>query len=271
MPPRLLAFDLDGTLLTSDKRLSRANASALNDMARCGAVVVLASGRIGSSMMHYAARLSCDPALLTLNGAAVFTGAARGSRRVYSAPLAPEFAEALVDHSERADYAVNYYLDGLLYTVRNERTARWNDLYYAQTASAYVLVESLRALRGSAPHKIIFVGDPLVLDKEEHDLRNRWGADLYIVRTWDYYLEFLSPEADKGKGLAVLAKEYGIPLAETAAFGDANNDIPLFKAAHTAIAVKNASPEAKRAATRVSEWTNDEDAVAREWERLKGL
>jgi len=97
------------------------------------------------------------------------------------------------------------------------------------------------------------------------------GADLYIVRTWDYYLEFLSPKPTRARVWRFFAKEYGIPLAETAAFGDANNDIPLFKAAHTAIAVKNASPEAKRAATRVSEWTNDEDAVAREWERLKGL
>jgi len=61
MPPRLLAFDLDGTLLTSDKRLSRANASALADMAQCGAVVVLASGRIGSSMMQLCRRTLLRP------------------------------------------------------------------------------------------------------------------------------------------------------------------------------------------------------------------
>ena len=271
MPPRLLALDLDGTLLTSDKRLSRASVAALEDMARCGAVVVLASGRIGSSMLQYAAGLSCDPALLTLNGAAVFTGAKKGLRRlVYSAPLTPACADALVDHSQGADFAVNYYLGGELYTVRNGRTARWNDLYYAQTASQYRLVDSLQSLRGSSPHKIIFVGDPAGLDKEEYELRKRWGDKLYIVRTWDYYLEFLNPEADKGKGLAALAQEYGVPLSEAAAFGDADNDIPLFAAARIAVAVKNASPGAKAAATYVSQWTNDEEAVAREWERMKG-
>ena len=269
MAPRLFAFDLDGTLLTSDKRLSRTNTAALDDMGRSGALVVLASGRIGSSMRKYAQELSCDPAMLTLNGAAVFTGAGRGSRLVYSATLSPRFADALVDHAEQALFAVNYYLDGELYTVRNDRTARWNDLYFAQTSSKYRFLDSLKSLRGSSPHKIIFVGDRAVLDKEEHELRERYGPDLYIVRTWDYYLEFLDPGADKGKGLAALAHEYEIDLSDAVAFGDANNDIPLFRAAHTAIAVKNASAEAKRAATFVSQWTNDEDAVAREWERLK--
>ncbi len=269
MVPRLLAFDLDGTLLTSDKRLSPANASALEDMGREGALVVLASGRIGSSMMQFASRLACGPAMLTLNGAAVFTGSQRGSRLIYSAPLASRFSDALVEYSECAGFAVNYYLDDELFTVRNERTARWNDLYYAQTSSRYRLVDSLRVFNGRSPHKIIFVGDPAVLDKEEYEQRKKWGDALYIVRSWDYYLEFLDPRADKGKGLMALAREYGVDSSETAAFGDANNDIPLFEAAGTAIAVKNATAQAKCAATYVSQWTNDEDAVAKEWEQLK--
>jgi hydroxymethylpyrimidine pyrophosphatase-like HAD family hydrolase len=54
-------------------------------------------------------------------------------------------------------------------------------------------------------------------------------------------------------------------------FGDANNDIPMFTKAGTSIAMKNASPDAKRAATIVSDWSNDDDAVAHEWQRIKGL
>lgn len=269
MPPRLLAFDLDGTLLTSDKRLSRANKAALEDMARCRAVVVLASGRLGSSMMQYARGLACAPALLTLNGAAVYAGADRGFALVHAAPLPSLHADALVRHSEHREFAVNYYIDGMLYTVRTEKTAKWNDLYYAQTASEYHVLDSLAGMRGRSPFKIIFVGDPTVLDKEESEQRRRWGNELYIVRTWEYYLEFMSPQADKGKGLAALARAYGVDLADVAAFGDANNDIPMFAVAHTAVALRNASLDAKAAATHVSEWTNDEDAVAREWERLK--
>jgi Cof subfamily protein (haloacid dehalogenase superfamily) len=271
MPPTLLAFDLDGTLLTSDKRLSRANAAALADMAACGCVVALASGRIGSSMMQYVDGLSCDPALLTLNGAAVYAGRSRGSGLIFSAPLAPMLADYLIQHSENREFAVNYYIDGSLYTVRNAKTARFNDLYYAQTGSEYRMLESLTSMSGHSPFKIIFVGDPLVLDKEEYEQRKKWGEEIYIVRTWEYYLEFLNPLANKGNGLAAIAQAYGVDLSGAVAFGDANNDIPMLKAAKTGIAVKNASEQAKRAASRVSEWTNDEDAVAREWERMKKL
>ncbi|HUI93881.1 MAG TPA: Cof-type HAD-IIB family hydrolase [Chitinivibrionales bacterium] len=269
MPPSLLAFDLDGTLLTSDKRLSRANAAALADMASHGCVVALASGRLGSSMMQYLKGLPCDPALLTLNGAAVYAGRKRGSRLIYSAPLSARHADSLIEYSEGREFAVNYYFSGSLYTVRNEKTAPFNDLYYAQTGSEFHLLDSLLPMRGNSPFKIIFVGDPPVLDREEHELRLKWGGELYIVRTWEYYLEFLNPLATKGNGLAAIAEAYGVDLSNAVAFGDANNDIPMLKAAKTGIALKNASEEAKRAASYVSEWTNNEDAVAKEWERLK--
>ena len=71
MIPHLFAFDLDGTLLTDDKLLSPANTRALHEMAAAGAVIVFASGRLGSSMQKIVPSTLPDVALLTLNGAAV--------------------------------------------------------------------------------------------------------------------------------------------------------------------------------------------------------
>jgi hypothetical protein len=268
-PPKLLAFDLDGTLLTSEKLLSPANRDALIDMAECGAVVALASGRLGSSMARYADEIPIDAAMLTLNGAAVYTGKDRGSLCVHSAPLAPFFADELIRRSSGRKYAVNYYIDDKLYAVRTGATSRWMDLYYSQTATTCISVDSFEQFFGRSPSKIIFVGDSAELDKEEIVYRREWGNSLYIVRTWDYYLEFLNPLANKGSGISALANAYGVECADIAAFGDASNDIPMFERAGTGIAVKNATNDAKKAATYVSEWSNDEDAVAREWERLK--
>jgi Cof subfamily protein (haloacid dehalogenase superfamily) len=268
-PPKLLAFDLDGTLLTSEKKLSPANRDALVDMVKSGAVVALASGRLGASMERYMNEIPIDAAMLTLNGAAVYTGKDCGSRCVHSAPLAPFYADELIRRSSGRNYAVNYYIADKLYTVRTSTTSRWMDLYYSQTATACITVDSFLQFSGSAPSKIIFVGDSAELDKEEAAYRREWGHVLYIVRTWDYYLEFLNPQANKGSGIAALAHAYGVDCADVAAFGDANNDIPMFEKAGTGIAMKNATDEAKKAASYVSEWSNDEDAVAREWERLK--
>jgi hypothetical protein len=271
MPPRLLAFDLDGTLLTSDKRLSPASRDALVDMAKSGAVVALASGRLGASMARYVDELPADTALCTLNGAAVFTGKDRGSRLIHSAPLAASYADELIRRSTGGNHAVNYYIDDRLYALRTPATSRWTDLYYAQTATPCEFLDSLLPFLGRSPSKIIFVGGSADLDKEETAYREEWGEKLYIVRTWDYYLEFLDPAAHKGAGIAALAKEYGVDTTDIVAFGDANNDIPMFEAAGTGIAMKNATDGAKKAASYVSEWSNDEDAVAREWEKLKKL
>jgi Cof subfamily protein (haloacid dehalogenase superfamily) len=269
MPPKLLAFDLDGTLLTSEKLLSPANRDALVDMAANGAVVALASGRLGASMARYVNEIPVDIALLTLNGAAVYMGKAQGSRLIHSAPLASAYADELIRRSLGRNYAVNYYIDDRLYTVRTRLTSRWMDLYYSQTATACETIGSFQRFIGRSPSKIIFVGDSAELDREEKAYRREWGKELYIVRTWDYYLEFLNPQANKGTGIAALADAYGISFADVIAFGDASNDVPMFEKAGTGIAMKNANEDAQKAATYVSAWSNDEDGVAREWERLK--
>ena len=74
---------------------------------------------------------------------------------------------------------------------------------------------------------------------------------------------------NKAKGLTLLAQALNIDMSEVAAFGDAENDIPMLQAAGQGIALQNASDEVKQHAHRVSPWTNDEDAIAHEWERIK--
>jgi 5-amino-6-(5-phospho-D-ribitylamino)uracil phosphatase len=269
MMHKLFAFDLDGTLLTSNKQLSPANANALQEMEAAGAVVAFASGRLGSSMHKLVPPTLDDVAMLTLNGAAVFMGKRHGSKRVFYAPLASSMADYLIDYADGKDFAINYYIDDALHTVRNELTEKWISLYYEQTATHYRFETSLDAFHGHEPSKVIFVGPSELLDEQELFFRNLWGDAVYICRTWDYYLEFLNPGANKGSGLEMLAQAYGIAVSQIVAFGDANNDIPMLEKAGLGIAVANASPIVKSAARRVSPWTNDEDCVAREWEIIK--
>jgi Cof subfamily protein (haloacid dehalogenase superfamily) len=269
MPPKLLAFDLDGTLLATDKRLSAANRDALSDMAASGAVVALASGRLRASMQTVARQLDINPAMLTLNGAAVYTSADADADAIHSMGLQVNYSEELLAHAASRDFALNFYKDDRLHTVRKAKTARWTDLYVDQTSSVYEFVDSLDSLRGTGPDKIIFVGDKAELDNEEAWFREHWGDQVYIVRTWDYYLEFLHRDANKGTGLTALANSFGIDIADVAAFGDSNNDIPMLEIAGYPIAMANSTEATKKATGYVSPWSNDEDAVAKEWERMK--
>jgi hypothetical protein len=269
MLPRLFAFDLDGTLLTGDKQLSPANARALREMSETGAVIVFASGRIGSAMERFVPQTVREAALLTLNGAKVYAGRSCGARTVWDAPLSSDHADYLVEYSAGKPFGLNFYIDDRVYAVRTPATVPWLDLYHTQTGAEYHFVENLGVFRGRKPSKVIFVGAAAEIDRQEKLFRGLWGTSVYICRTWDHYLEFLDVRANKAAGLEALAKEYGIGWPDIAAFGDAANDIPMLQKAGCGIAMANAAPEVKRAAGRASPWTNDEDGVAREWELMK--
>jgi hypothetical protein len=269
MTYRLFAFDLDGTLLDDGKRLPPANLQALQEIAATGAVIVFATGRISSSMEKYVPPSLDDVALLTLNGAEVRTGRRSGEKLVYQAALSHQIADYLIDYAKDKPFVLNYYLNGILYAVRNEATERWIDLYIKQTGTPYSLVPSLDRFKGSAPSKIIFVGAKETLDEQAAFFRRLWGDSVYLCRTWDYYLEFLDPSANKALGLEALARFYGIAKSEIVAFGDAENDIPMLQKAGLGIAMANAHDAVKKAASRVTSYTNNQDGVAREWERIK--
>lgn len=268
MKPKLLAFDLDGTLLNSKKELSHTNCAALQEMSASGAIVAFASGRLGSSMLQYVPALGFEIAMLTLNGAAVFADSKMHSR-IYNSPLDSNFADYLIDYHRYKPFALNYYINDKLYSTDNEQNREWTELYYQQTRTQYHMLSTFDSMKNSSPSKIIFVGDPHELDTQEHFFREMWNDSVYICRTWDYYLEFLNLNANKGSGLEALAASYNIDLNDVIAFGDATNDIPMLQKAGLGIAMKNAHPEVRSAAQKVSQWSNDEDAIAKEWELIK--
>jgi Cof subfamily protein (haloacid dehalogenase superfamily) len=268
MKPKLLAFDLDGTLLNSKKELSKANCTALQEMSESGAKVAFASGRLGSSMLQYVPTLGFEIAMLTLNGAAVFSDSQMHSR-IYHSPLDSNFADYLIDYHRYKPFALNYYINDKLYSTDNQQTRQWTELYYQQTRTQYHMLSTFDSMKNGSPSKIIFVGDPHELDYQEHFFRKMWDNSVYICRTWDYYLEFLNVNANKGSGLEALANSYSIDLNDVIAFGDATNDIPMLQKAGLGIAMKNAPPDVCTAAHKVSAWSNDEDAIAKEWELIK--
>ncbi len=270
MKPKLLAFDLDGTLLNSKKELSHANRTALQEMSASGAVVAFASGRLGSSMLQYIPAPGFEIAMLTLNGAAVFSDSNMNTR-IYHSPLDSKFADYLIDYHRNKPFALNYYINDKLYSTDNKHTRQWIELYYQQTRTQYHMLSTFESMKNGSPSKIIFVGDPHELNIQEHFFRKMWGDSVYICRTWDYYLEFLNPNANKGAGLEALSNSYGIDLNDVIAFGDATNDIPMLQKAGLGIAMKNAHPDLCSAAHKVSMWSNDEDAIAKEWELLKNF
>ncbi|MBN1460812.1 MAG: HAD family phosphatase [Armatimonadetes bacterium] len=275
-PFKLVALDLDGTLLNAQGEVSAADAEALRGFAEAGGVVVLASGRMTDNIRPFYESIGIDGPTIAYNGALTRQSAAEGAAVILETPLPARYADEIVAYTEREHFHLNYYLDEKLYAREDSSLRRFANLYSGQTGAVFHFLPDLHRFRGCGPTKLIIVTDPTVPDQPDPRHRDelyavwkqRWGDEVTVMRTNPEYLEFYHCEAGKGRALLAVADRYGIDHSLTLAFGDNFNDVSMLQAAGCGVAVGNANAEAKAVADWVSTLTNDEHAVADAMERL---
>lgn len=266
---KLIALDLDGTLLDETGRIPPANARALRAWAERGVIIALSSGRMTDCIAPTAAALGIDCPIVAYNGAMVRDRISACRRMIFHGPIEPEYGDYLIDYCAERRFLLNYYLDDVLYAEGNPSLRRFADLYAAQTGAQYHFLENLQCLKGHAPTKLILLADPVHPDPlrtrngQYGYLRTILGDAVSMVRTNPEYLEFLRLGVNKGVGLEYLAGAYGIPREEVVAFGDGENDREMLTYAGLGVAPANATESVREAADIVLPWTNSEAAVAR--------
>lgn len=256
LPYRIVALDLDGTLLSDEHRISERNRQAVLDMHEAGVTVVLASGRMHARVVPFAEELGIVASLISYNGAML-----RGSRDaapLYHAPVPGELAQRVVRRCLGQGLHLNVYVDDVLY-VREANA--WSDMYHARTGSEIVPHPDLIGLAARGPTKILIVDEPARIEALEPQMRAHFEPPLRVTRSMLEYLEFLHPDALKGKALQALAESMGVPPEQVMAIGDAYNDVDLLEYAGFGVALANAVPEVLAVADYVAP-SNQEDGVA---------
>jgi hypothetical protein len=266
-PIRLVALDIDGTLLTSAKQISPATLAAVQDVARRDVHVVLASAR-----SPYALRLLM--AELGISGFAIaYTGALLC--RLQPAPHTPtevlaeqrmslSSARAVFLAARERGLSVGWYVGDTAYIAAWDAALR-NE--FAITGQQPIVAPDLPST-GEAPHKLMCIAGAPRLVTELHLLANDLPADCAGQFSHTTYLEITHHGVNKGDALATLAQRLAIDLQETAAMGDHENDIGMLQVAGVGIAMGNGIPSAQAAADWVTA-TNDHDGVALAIERLR--
>jgi Cof subfamily protein (haloacid dehalogenase superfamily) len=263
---RLIALDLDGTLLDTDGRTLEPNREALRTAAERGVVITLASGRMTDCITPFAEELGLDCYIMAYNGGMVRGSRAEGRRMLFHRPLEARYGRALIDYC-RDRYMLNFYHDDRLYAQGNPGLRRFADIYARQTGAVYNFVEDLGKLADREPTKLILITDPPERDRLHDEWVSSLGAETTIVKTNPEYLEFLNRDTDKGVALMALGKALGLSAGEIMALGDGDNDAPMLREAGLGVAMANASALSKRSARVVSDFTNDQCAVADAVER----
>lgn len=265
MAYKLLAVDLDDTLLDKNLRVSEANRRALMLAQQAGVVVTLATGRMFRATLPFARELGVAAPLIVYQGALVkhsVTGEV-----VLHRPLPLELALDVVDRLTRRGYHVNVYLDDCLYVERTgPESALYESISRVSARPVGPLLPFLKE-RGQEPTKVLVVGREKELDQLAAELRPLYGNSMHITKSKPFFLEFSHPLANKGQALAAVAAYYGFSPEEVIAVGDADNDLEMIAWAGLGVAVANARPRVREVADYITA-SNEEDGVARVVEKF---
>jgi Cof subfamily protein (haloacid dehalogenase superfamily) len=258
---RLFVVDVDGTLLTPDKKLTRPALEAVHRLREAGVEVALTSGRPPRGL-----RMLIEPLALT-TPLAGFNGGMFAApdltilhQRTLARKAAREVSDLMRDHG--LDVWVYRGQDWFLrdpdapHVDRESRTVEF----------APTVVDSLDDVLDQAV-KIVGVSDDLAaVERCESDARHL-GSHLSAARSQPYYLDATHPDANKGAVVDYLIRHMSISAEQVATIGDMPNDVQMFEESRMSIAMGNASDEVKHRAT-YSTAANTEEGFARAVERL---
>ncbi|MFH0939078.1 MAG: Cof-type HAD-IIB family hydrolase [Planctomycetota bacterium] len=264
---RMIALDLDGTLLRSDKTIGPRTRDALHAAHAQGVVIVLASGRMTPAMERAAENLGLDVCLVSYNGAAICDRRANFRRRLFHKPLETDVAQALFKIGKQRRYQINFYYQDVILSEDAPHLRPYIEIYRSRTGSPFRFVERLEDYLQYAPTKFIYIVDPAIRNALEDELRPSFGTRATILRTDPEYLEFLNPTVDKGRSVVRLAENLGIRADQIMALGDGDNDITMLASVGWGVAVANAGVRCKAVAHAITEHDNDHDGVAEAVER----
>ena len=269
---RLIAFDLDGTLLTTEKELTAENRAALERAAEAGILLVPATGRFYGVIPETVRSLPFFRYFITINGASVYD--AMEERTLVRAEIPWRRAVEIMSWLDTLPIIYDCYMDnwGWMTRALYEQAADFAPHRHslAMLQDYRIPVPELKAHLARVGHDVqkiqMFFRDPELRLRTMEELRSRF-PDLAVTSSIPRNVELNSLDAQKGVALKRLAAHLGIPMEQTVAFGDDLNDVNMLQAAGLGVAMANAGPEAKAAADAITE-SCDESGVGKAIARL---
>ena len=265
---RLIALDLDGTLLDSGGHVPAPAADAIARARARGVRVVLATGRSAREAAWFNREARCDETAVCLGGCAVadlsagrhirqraFSPAAASAlRRLMGCAFQAVFfaGEELLVTPTSADYFLRHYPGDLLQRFQTVTEDPWQ---YA-------------ADHGLAPCKLLVLGDAERLRRLRAAVSRL--PDVHLTSSDPTNLELMPAGTDKGRALSLLCRQWGIPLAEAAALGDSENDREMLLAVGFPVAMGNAPPSIRAVGRMVAD-TNDNGGAAKAIDALLAM
>jgi Cof subfamily protein (haloacid dehalogenase superfamily) len=263
LPYRLLALDLDGTIVDESLQISPRVRRALRAAMDDGVHVTLASGRPFSATLLFANDLGIQEPLICHQGAMVRNPC---SGEVYLRRSLPRnLAHEFVDTAREHGWDLCLTIDDEQYVERVTPGLQVISALAPVPIEPHVVAD-LKALPQD-PLRLLLIVEAAQAARVRDLLRERFAGRLLIVRSFARFVEATDLAASKGQALAFLAQKLGVSQAETMAIGDNDNDVDMVTWAGLGVAMGNGSTALRAAANHVA-GTIAEDGAASAIERF---
>jgi len=262
-PIELIAIDLDGTLLTDERRITPRCATAVAAARKRGIHIVLASARPPRSVRPCYDELQLDTPQINYNGALIQDP--RTGRVLEHRPLDAKLTAAIIDFARSIDphLAVSIEILDRWYTDRLDPELMTET---AQTMEPDY-IGPLEPILNQPITKLMLLAPADRLRPVHDAVVQRFAGQIALAVSDEHLIQIMEQSVDKASALTRIADDYAVPASRVMAIGDAPNDIPMLRWAHLGIAVANAWPEVLAAAD-ATVASNNDDGVAEAIERF---
>ncbi|MDF2571562.1 MAG: yidA 2 [Sporomusa sp.] len=261
MTIKLVALDLDDTLLDSKLAVSPRACEAIRLAKAQGVIVTIATGRMYCSALPYARQLGLDVPLITYNGALIKTS--MSGEILLHQPVEKEPAKQALELCRERDWYIQTYVNDQLYVKEFDQYA---EFYSRLSGAPAIALGDAFFTSDEQPTKMLTMSTPEGISEMYNTFKAVFGNKLNIAISKPTFMEITDPSANKGRALAFLADKLRISQEEIMAVGDGGNDLDMVKYAGWGVAMGNASAAVK-AAARLQTQSNDADGVAEAIER----
>ena len=255
---RLVAIDLDGTLLDDTKQISPPTLKAPQSLADSGTKIVIASARPPRSVRHIYARLGLDTWQINCNGALIWDEPSQTT--VFHRPMAGHLARKIIDIARARFNSVLVSCE----ILDRWHTDRTDNTYTTETGRLFKpdVVASLDQISAQPITKLLLLDHRDTISRLEAELSGVHNDQVSLVRADPELIQLMDRRVSKAVALKMTADHYGIPIHQVMAIGNAPNDVGMLQLAGAAIAMGNAHILAKQAAHWVAPSNNDHGVLA---------
>jgi len=258
MSIRLIAMDLDGTLVGPAMQVPERTHQALRRAVQQGCWITIATGRSFPPVARFARELGLNAPLLLCQGALIRDH--RDGAILYREPIPLDLARQVIDYAQTRGLPLQVHLeDEPAYADRTNRLAARME---AISGISTQVVDHLAAWLEHPPLKLMIYAEPEAIASLLAELQARFGDRVQVVQSWHHLLEITRLHVSKGRALAWLAGQLGVAQAETLAIGDHDNDISMLSWAGLGVAMSHATPACQAAANVVAPQLPESDPPA---------